>query len=203
MGISTPYLPNYLLKQSESAYPSFDMSHRVTKIVVLGCGHVSDEDLPITSQLFPCSLARSNEALRIYQQQDEAILITSGAPLQDLISNAEMNKRLLIALGVEEEKILSVSTSKDTEDEARNLKAYLQGEPFALVTSASHMLRAMSIFEAQGLKPIAAPTGHLVRNRSNTSWMSILPYSPNISKMERWCYEVLGRTWLRVKLWFS
>lgn len=199
IGISTPFLPDRLLRATEHAYPKFDLSQRVNKIVILGCGHVNDPHLPITSQLYPCSIARINEALRIHQQHPNTLLITSGGTLHNTISNAQMNKRLLLALGVKEQKILSIESSRDTEDEASNLAPYLQGEKFVLVTSASHMLRAMSLFEAQGLQPIAAPTDHLVRGRIDNPWQYILPYSKNISKMERWWYEVLGRTWLQLK----
>jgi uncharacterized SAM-binding protein YcdF (DUF218 family) len=123
----SPFLPDRLLQQTEHAYPKFDLSQTVNKIVILGCGHLSDEYLPITSQLYPCSIVRINETLRIYQQQADAVIITSGAAMQDTTSNTEMNKRLLMALGVKEEKILSIESSRDTEDEANNLKPYLQG----------------------------------------------------------------------------
>ncbi|MFT4941819.1 MAG: uncharacterized SAM-binding protein YcdF (DUF218 family), partial [Paraglaciecola sp.] len=84
-----------------------------------------------------------------------------------------------------------------------NIKAHLSGAKFALVTSASHMQRAMKLFQDQGLKPIAAPTEHLVRHTKSRPWQYMLPNSKNISKMERWWYEILGRTWLKLKAFIA
>lgn len=199
LAISTPFLPDYLLTQTERAFPQFDLSQKINKIVILGCGHVEDPRLPITSQLYPCSTVRLDEAIRIYQQHNNSLIITSGAVARNKVSNAEMNKRFLLAMGIEEQHILSIEKSRDTEEEALNIKTHLLGEKFALVTSASHMQRAMKLFQDQGMEPIAAPTEHLVRHSKSRSWRYMLPNSMNISKFERWWYELLGRSWLRLK----
>jgi uncharacterized SAM-binding protein YcdF (DUF218 family) len=197
--ISTPFIPDFLLAQTESKFPQFDVSQKIHKIVILGCGHVEDPKLPITSQLYTCSTVRLNEALRIYQFNKNSLFITSGALPQNKVSNAEMNKRFLLAMGVEAQNIISIEKSRDTEEEAQNIKAHLLGETFAVVTSASHMQRAMKLFQDQGLEPIAAPTEHLVRHAQSRPWQYMLPNSKNISKMERWWYETLGSLWLRLK----
>ena len=201
--ISTPFVPDYLLARTERIFPQFDVSQKITKIVILGCGHVEDPRLPITSQLYPCSTVRLDEAIRIYQQNKNSQVITSGAVTRNKVSNAEMNKRFLLAMGIEEQNILSIEKSRDTEEEALNIKTHLLGEKFALVTSASHMQRAMKLFQDQGLEPIAAPTEHLVRHSKSKSWRYMLPNSKNISKFERWWYESLGRSWLRLKAFIT
>jgi uncharacterized SAM-binding protein YcdF (DUF218 family) len=197
--ISTPFLPNALLGPLENNFVKFDLSHHVDKIVVLGCGHTSEATLPITSQLAPCSLNRSIEAMRIHQNNPDSVFITSGSAINDPVSNAEMNKKLLLALGINEANIISVPLSKDTEDEAVNIGKLLRGDSFALVTSASHMSRAMNLFQEQGLVPIPAPTEHLVTSLEHKPWQSMLPHSQNIKKTERWWYETLGTIWLRLK----
>lgn len=197
--LSTPMLPDYLLANIEHQYKQFDLSRKVENIVILGCGHVNDAKLPISAQLYPCSTVRLVEALRIFAKNPDSTIITSGNTLREPYSNAEMNKRLLIALGVDEKNIISVDQSLDTEEESINLRALLKGQHFALVTSASHMPRAMNLFEQQGLMPIAAPTENLVRSSDNSPWWYLLPNSQNLQKSERWWYETLGRTWLAIK----
>lgn len=200
---TTTYTPNKLLGPLERSYPQFDLSTSVDYIVILGCGHVNDSVLPLSSQLYPCSMMRIAEAMRIYQHNPGARFVTSGALSSQPFSNAEMNERMLIAMGVAPSAVITVSKSRDTEEESQNLAAMLQGKRFALVTSASHMIRAKELFEAQGLSPIPAPSEHLVRISDQTNFWSVLPHSKNIQKFERWWYERLGRTWLDVKSLFG
>lgn len=199
---STPFFPDYALKNIESKYPQFDLSITVNHIVILGCAHTNDASLPITSQLYPCSLTRVTEAVRLLRFNPDATVIVSGAAFTQDFSNAEMNKRMLMALGVPEKSIEMYAESRDTEDEAQNLSAVLSDEPFALVTSASHMSRSVRLFNQYGLNPIAAPTEHLVREAGNKPLTSYFPASKNIHKTERWWYETLGQGWLTIKSWF-
>ena len=202
--ISTmPMFSDRLLSGIEKQYPQFDMAKRVSHIVVLGCSHVVDGTLPLTSQIHPCSLIRVNEALRIFQANPRAILVTSGHSTDGEFTNAEMNKRLLMALGVNEDRIKSFGSPKDTNEESQALAKFLKGKAFALVTSASHMPRSMRLFEAQGLSPIPAPTEHLVRVREDPNWRYYIPNSNHPKKLERWWYETLGQTWLSVKNWWQ
>ena len=202
--ISTmPMLSDRLLSGIEKQYPQFDMARPVSHIVVLGCSHVVDGTLPLTAQIHPCSLIRINEALRIYQANPHATLVTSGHSSDGEFTNAEMNRRLMIALGVNENRIKSFGSPKDTNEESRALANVLKGKTFALVTSASHMPRSMRLFEAQGLSPIPAPTEHLVRVTENPNWRYYIPNSNHAKKLERWWYETLGQTWLSIKTWWQ
>lgn len=200
--LSTPWLPNALLETMEQHYPQYDQAKVVDTIVVLGCNHANDARLPITGQLDSCSMTRVAEAARIHRLQRKSHIITSGATLHEPFSNALMNKRMLMALGVAEENITAVAKSLDTEDESINLAPLLVGKTFVLVTSASHMPRAMQWFKRQNLNPIAAPTDHLVKHPSDGgTWRNILPNSKNLQKSERWWYEYLGQQWLHLKAW--
>lgn len=202
---STPMLPNALLRPLELTHKQFDLSAPVEFIVILGCGHTNDGALPITAQIKPCSTIRIVEALRIGQFNPQAKYITSGNTLREPFSNAEMNRDLLIALGVPEQRIITLSTSRDTEDEAENIAPIVGDKPFALVTSASHMSRASKLFKAKGLSPLFAPTEHLVRLSGGPSSLilSNAPNSKNLKKTERWWYETLGHSWLYLKGLFS
>jgi len=199
---SFPMLPNALLRPLELTYPQFDMSTSVTKIVVLGCRHVNDRQLPITSQLAPCSVVRATEAIRIYQRNPNAIIITSGSVGNEPFSNAYMTKQLIIAMGVPAVNIIEVEKSRDTEEEAMNLAKLVKREKFALVTSASHMKRAMTLFTTQNLYPVAAPTMHFAKQSDSDVLAPIYPSADNLDKLERWWYEAMGNAWVWFKsLW--
>lgn len=200
---STPFFPNYMLHKIENQYRQYDLSNRVNHIVVLGCAHSNIASLPLTSQLHSCSMIRVTEAVRIFGFNPDATVITSGAAFTQDFSNAEMNKRMLMVLGVPESQITTSSEPRDTEEEAQQIAQILSNEPFALVTSASHMPRSMRLFEQYGLSPIAAPTEHLVKGRGFRRFTNILPSAQNIKKTERWWYETLGQSWLSIKSWFK
>lgn len=196
-------LPNSLLKPLERQYSQFDLARKVDHIVVLGCHHINDHAVPITSQVSPCSVIRSIEAMRILQFNPTAKIITSGNIGGQAYSNAYMNKQLLVSLGVNGNQIIDVERSRDTHEEAQNLAQIVKDKPFALVTSASHMKRAVFLFQNQNLQPIPAPTEHLVRDSNVTSLGSYLPSSNNIKRSERWWYEWMGNTWVKFNAWLN
>ncbi len=196
---SFPMLPNTLLYSLERTYPQYDISTPVSKILILGCRHVNDRQLPVTAQLNPCSIVRATEAIRIFHKNPQATIITSGSVGVEPFSNAYMTKQFLVAMGIPQSNIIALEQSRDTEEEASNLVKLVQDEQFALVTSASHMKRAMTLFEIRNMKPIAAPTYHFVKESDSDDKGPIFPSADNLDKMERWWYEAMGNTWVWVK----
>lgn len=178
----------------ENDYPPYVKSNvAIDYIVVLGCGHNTNAELPVTSQLYNCSLQRMVEALRIYQLHPEARIITSGYGGDNLISNAETVKQSLVLLGVPAQKIITENFPKDTEEEAELIAPRVQGTQVVLVTNADHMPRSINYFKAQGIYPIAAPTGYWVKNReSNKSWAHYMPSSKKLEQSTIAWYESLG-----------
>ncbi|MCV2885354.1 YdcF family protein [Aestuariibacter sp. AA17] len=196
---SFPFVPNTLLGKLEHAYPQFDLSDEVEYIVVLGCGHVNDATLPKSAQLKHCTDNRLIEAVRIHKKNPGAVVITSGVNNTEAFTQAEFNKEILAILGISFNKLKAMNVGRDTHEEATYLKSILHNKRFALVTSASHMKRAVIEFENVGLVPYPAPTEHLVKRSDNPSLRNYLPHSSNIQKMERWWYETLGLLWQKLR----
>ncbi len=61
------------------------------------------------------------------------------------------------SLGIPADKLLAETRSLDTYGNARGVKPIVKDAPFVLVTSASHLPRAMIIFQTLGMRPIPAP----------------------------------------------
>jgi len=185
----------------ENNYPPYVKTHvAIDYIVVLGCRHNTNDALPVTSQLANCSLQRMVEALRIYQLHPDARIITSGYGGHNAISNAETVKQSLVLLGVPAQKIITENFPKDTEEEAQLIAPRVQGTQVILVTNADHMPRSMNYFEAEGIYPIAAPTGFWVKHQeSNKSWAHYLPNSKKLQQSTIAWYESLGM----VVQWFK
>ena len=155
---------NILLHTIESNHPTLHIAPKeIRYIYVLGGGHHTDESLPITSQVVDTSVVRLNEVIRLYQQLNKkAKIIVSGYHgLYDISEHAVMQQRLAISLGVDKEDIILHLGTRDTQEEAQAGKKLLGKEAFILVTSASHMTRALKFFKNEGLDPLPAPTNHL------------------------------------------
>lgn len=191
---------NTLLYSIESNYPTL---HQVPKdikyIYVLGNGHTTDEDLPITSQVSETAVVRLNESIRLYYQLDEevSIIVSGYSGLYDPTTHAVMQKKLALALGVKKEKIILRPEPRDTQEEAKAAKALLGNKPFILVTSASHMTRSMHFFKNEGLDPIPAPTNHLasIKHPNYTDFFS----SDALEKSRIVWHEYLGLIWQKLK----
>ncbi|MFC3647397.1 ElyC/SanA/YdcF family protein [Planctobacterium marinum] len=198
IAVTTPPLADYLVKQVEGNIAQFDESLTVDFVVVLGCGHVNDRRIPITAQIDSCSLHRVTEGVRIARQQPGARIVFSGYGGSQPMSNAETNKELAMALGISEHRITVFSNPKDTREEAQLMTPVLTNKKFALVTSASHMPRAIEFFRQQKLTPIPAPTGHLHREEGEKLLREYLPDAHYLHKTETATYEFLGRLWQKL-----
>ncbi len=194
---SIPYVADKSIYSFEKNYESFSRSSTpVDYIIVLGCGHHSNDALPATSQLKPCSLSRLVEAIRIYRLHPEAQIITSGSGGQDEMSNAEKVKNAAIALGVPENKILLEVFPKDTREEAQLIAPRVKGKNTVLVTDAYHLPRAMKYFALEGVTPIPAPAGFYVKNiEQQLVWQNFLPQSQSLVKSSIAWYEAMGQLW--------
>jgi uncharacterized SAM-binding protein YcdF (DUF218 family) len=108
-----------------------------------------------------------------------------------------MQQRLALALGVKKEKTILSPEPRDTEEEAIAAKKLLGDRPFILVTSASHMARAMKFFHKEGLDPIAAPTNHL----ASIQYPDYIKFfsSEALEKSRIVFHELLGLVWQKIK----
>lgn len=170
-------------------------------IVVLGGGHNDDLRLPVTSRLSAPSLFRTVEGIRLHRIFPDSKLLFSGGGLFSGTTEARTMAELARSLGVKDGDIRLEERSLDTADQARRLKGMVKGDRFILVTSASHMLRAMALLLHQGLRPIAAPVGNRTYSNSGTVFNpgELYPSSRNLKTSETAFYEYLGIawTWLR------
>lgn len=198
--ISYSPVPDLLLYKLESKVPTLHTAPAdIQYIYVLGGGHHTDKDQPITSQVVDTSVVRLSEGIRHYRQlQGKAKIIVSGYHgLYDPTEHAMMQKRLAIALGIDENDMILHLGTKDTQEEAQAGKKLLGSKPFILVTSASHMTRALKFFKKEGLHPIPAPTNHL----GNKKYLNYTDFfsATALKKSHILFHEYLGLLWQKIK----
>lgn len=169
---------------------------RVGHVAVLGSGHSSDPELPITSQLSDTAVVRVVEGVRLHLQLPDSRLVLTGWGGREPESAAEMMARLAESLGVDRARMVLDATPRDTAEEMRAIASIAGESPVVIVTEASHMPRALELAAGAGIEAIPAPTRHRARPRLRL--VSLFPSGEAIQKTERAVHELLGRLWARL-----
>ena len=200
---------NSLIAPLEAQYPPFASQldavqstkapDEVAAIVVLGGGGIDDPNLPASAQLSAIGLQRLVEGVRLWRQFPMAQLVTSGA-LSEGRSQAEIAAGIAIDLGVPDGHITQLRKARNTEEEAAAVATEFaatttDADAVLLVTSASHMPRAMRAFMHEGLNPIAAPTAHRAVARSFNRPSDFAPSATDLATTEHVLHEWFGQVW--------
>lgn len=186
--------PPLMIKEKGSV-PDIQNELKVKWIVVLGGGHISDPNVPVTSRISQGSLIRLTEGVRLYRKMPGSKIVLMGGAVFDPFPEVETEAEIAKIMAVNPDDLVLETLSKDTEEQARFAKTIVGKEPFILVTSASHMPRSMALFLKEGMKPIAAPTHYRVLERLSRSPADFLPASGGIGKAENAVYEYLCLYW--------
>ncbi|WP_413692956.1 ElyC/SanA/YdcF family protein [Psychromonas sp. KJ10-2] len=194
----------HLTKPLERQYPpllkadqSFDY------ILVLGSSGIDDPNLPITGQLSATALSRFSEVLRLHYANPDAMIIVSGSGFGDTQSHAQLLEQLAVTLQIPKQKIIRLDYTLDTAQEAKVMSLIIDGKKAALVTSATHMPRAMQLFKRFHQSPTPAPAMYLAKDHSNgLPWYNYIPSAYQLYKSERSMHEYLGQLqqWLLKKM---
>jgi uncharacterized SAM-binding protein YcdF (DUF218 family) len=179
------------------APPASDERARQARwIVVLGGGHRAAPGIPPTSQLSQSALSRIIEAVRLKRQLPQAKLIVSGSAPGDPVSVALLYARTAELLGVPPADIVSQPQSIDTDDEARAVRRQVGDAPVILVTSASHLPRAVGLFRKQGVDAVPSPADYVgLAPRAPT----FLPAAAPLNTVEKALHEYLGMLFAKLR----
>lgn len=189
-----------LLRPIENKYPTWQGKQKVEYVVVLGGGYTWDANWAPSSNLINNSLPRLNEGIRLWRANPGSKMIFTGAAAKtNPVSTAEAGARVAESLGVPRSAIITLDSPKDTEEEAAAVKQAIGDVPFLLVTSASHLPRAMVFFRQAGLHPLPAPANQLAINAPLNLWERIIPSPAWLMHSDRAGYETLGRLWQWLK----
>ncbi|MBW2062166.1 MAG: YdcF family protein [Deltaproteobacteria bacterium] len=202
-GLSFIPFADMLLTPLEYRYPpltSLERHFDVKWIVVLGAGHKNDPRIPFTAKLDrPCTV-RLTEAIRLHNLLPDTKLILSEGGAVGQVPGARIMADLALALGVDREDIVLEPLSRDTEDQARLIKKLIKNDRLILVTSASHMPRSMALFKKTGLRPIPAPTDHLVKkDPRGRDFGEYFPNAEGILKARTAFHEYMGLIWAKAR----
>lgn len=198
--LSLQPIADRLLQPLEESYPTRQQNDGVNYIVVLGEGYTWNPDWAPSSNLFANNLPRVTEAVRLWRTQPEARLVFTGAAaIGNPVPTAEAGARVAESLGVPKTHIITLDTARDTEDEAQAVAKLIGQQPFILLTSASHLPRAMIFFHQAGMDPLPAPANQLAISSPLNPWEQAFPSPVWLMHSDRVVYETLGRLWQKLQ----
>lgn len=183
----------WLLSPLEYEYPRVpDQPAPVRAIVVLAAYAANDPNMSLSDRPNSASLYRVVEGVHLWRRcQDCAVIVTGSPP------TTEVMKELMVSLGVPGERVQLDSDSADTATSAIHVARLLGQDSFYLVTSAGHMPRSMAVFEAAGMRPLAAPTDHrLPMSVEHANW-NLSTFHLESSDLA--IHERLGMWWYRLR----
>lgn len=191
-----------LLLPLERQYSAFlPVEGNIDYVMVLGSGHVVDDDLPPTSEISRAGLMRLTEGIRVMRMYPGSKLILSGYDAATEVSHARMLAKVALSLGVVKSDIVLLETAKNTQEEAQQAANFVEDKKLVVVTSASHMRRAMVEFHRARIDPLPAPTNFLAQKDIKQAWEKYVPRSRFLEQTERYWYETLGLAWHYFNAW--
>ena len=200
-----PVLPDYLLNRLERTYPAVsrpEWSGAGTPwVCVLGQGMYADADRPANSRMNETAVSRWVEGARLCRDLPGATILVSVAGTD---VSAEEKRAVLHAFfglfGIATNRVQLIADALDTDDEIREFKSIAGTNRVFLVTSASHLPRAVAIARKHDLSTIPAPCGYLTAQPSaSMTAEDLFPNATNLRNSERAIYEYLGLLWEKIK----
>jgi uncharacterized SAM-binding protein YcdF (DUF218 family) len=206
---ASPLVSNGLMRGLERHYPPVAESPDAAAIVLLGGGMA----LMVDPRIYPETNAAGDRiihAARLWQQGHAPLVVTTGGYIKFAVevpgSEAELYARLLTELfGLPENATVRMGRSLTTHDDAVLTAELFDSlgieKEILLVTSASHMPRAVGLFRKQGFIVHPAPTDYRGNLHSPFKAFSLLPSGHALSEtttalheyLGLWAYRMLGR----------
>ena len=191
------HLTHPLEKQAGSFQDPAELGRMgVKNVVVLGAELVEEGFPPAES--WGLALRRVMEGIRLTKGIPDSKLILSGGAIPGRPSVADVMSRLPMEMGIPENRLVFNTSALDTEDEARRFSQITGKEPFALVTSAYHMPRALRLFRKYGSNPIACPC-EFTTLREPFFYTKYFPSPSNLQGSQKAIHEYYGGWWLDLK----
>lgn len=203
-GLSIRPVADMLLAPLEStALMAPEMTDSPSHIVVLGGGSFPAR-YARDDRLGKASTARITTGFILHRETGLPMVLSGGAPLRrDGVPEARVAAELLAGLGVAETALLVEPESRNTWENAARTAALIDSDQVGettvyLVTSASHLRRAIECFHAFGI--IAIPVGADFRawERSYSFW-EFLPHAGTLEDSALALHEYVGRLFYRVR----
>lgn len=195
-------IKDLFLRPLEDAYP-FPTPEKIRSCeayVVLGSGiREGMPDLSGIGELTEEAYQRTVNAYRAYLLDKKPIILTGG-PIYGREAESFCAERFLISLGVKKEHIFLEAKSRDTEENAKEVKEIAEKKKIKrilLVTNAYHMRRSYILF-SKYIDVVPFPVGYKTSRRAYDR-LSFLPDASNLKSVASAMKEYMGLMYLFFK----
>lgn len=197
--MTIPLSNEYALQSLEKQY-SQPVNPQGDVIIMLGGGAYDGvPDVGAIGQIGASSANRLLATVRLYERTKLPIILSGGKVFADTAAEAVVEKRVLMELGVPEDKLYLDSQSRNTAENARYSQEICNTQGWyhpIVVTSAFHMPRAVRLFERAGMEVTAYPTDYWVS--IPTSYVTPFKFLPqSMGRLELAAKEYLGMAAIR------
>jgi len=211
--IFTP-LSELLILKLERQFPPMlvpPASPKMDRIVVLSGYGEENPAFPVTSSVTEETVYCMAEGVRLYRLMPGAKLVFSGGVLRKGDKSvAGIMADFVQQMGVPRQDIFLEENSLDTYQNMVEVKKLVGASPFILVTSASHLRRAVGVARKLEMNPWPAPAfirtsqhyplGTRVIEYVGTFFMHFRhPSYERLSALQRAYHEYMGYLWYRVR----
>lgn len=168
-----------LLRPLEESFSYSDQRNvNADFIVILGGGSVYRKE---NTSLGTDATKRMLEGYLLHRKTGLPVVFSGGSGLhKESPSEAAIASELLWKLGMDRNLIYLEETSRNTYENAANIKTAYNPDSVILVSSAYHMKRSVSVFKELGYRVIPYPVDYKVEDLSYIS----LDYFPSMKALE-------------------
>ena len=194
--LSTPAASARIAYWTETRGPPLDQAlagRDVGKsaMVVLAAGiRTYDPEVPLRERLDAATTQRVLTGARLWKQHRFGLVVLSGSPAAETACMED----LITSLGVPAALVTREARSRNTRENARFTADILRArgvETVVVVTSATHLRRAVAEFARAGIDAIPAPAELI--GKSPLGLDTLLPSSSSIGRTHVALHEILGR----------
>jgi len=175
-------------------------------VVVLGAGNNTIQSRGfVLNQVTEDAALRVLEGARLYRLLDRPTMLVSGGITGTDAGSApegEALRRAAETLGVDPRDIVVENESKNTREEAIVIARMLAGRnarPIVLVTSATHMARALGVFRAAGFDPV--PSASAYKSDHSLERYRWAPNDLGLLLFQSFVYDEAAQFYYRARGW--
>jgi len=195
--VGTLPIGDYLLRDIEKTYSAPALPARVNGVIVLGGFVSADGSIAHHKIQMNYKAERLIEFITLAHKYPHAKLVFSGGSGNPMVQDsreADWVRRAWADMGLDPSRVIWERESRNTFENAVNSKALAHpqpGENWVLVTSATHMPRAVAIFAHQGWHVIPDPVDFITIN--TPFWQREFSLSENLWLLTEALKEIIGK----------
>jgi uncharacterized SAM-binding protein YcdF (DUF218 family) len=200
--LSIPFTAQRLMKWLEGPRLSFDQLKKRYDVAVVLTGMVSLQLSGKDHIEFNSHVDRILAGISLVRQGiTDKLLVSggSGSLFDQSLREAELLKKFMMEFGLTGDQILVDPTSRNTYENAVNSANLIRANNYqtiVLITSASHMRRAVATFHKQGIFPDTYPVDFFATEVIDP--FSFVPSADSLSMIDSVMHELIGLIMYRV-----